>query len=151
MLFKGEKEESKRTLSGRLKKSPNRLFSKPVSFGFFSGFGYILDMRTSNVDPFWERVKRLIRAHKISQKKFASYINMSYDTLRSWLKFNRIPDVYTACDIADALGVSMEYLVRGTDGKAAEGRERQVIKRKTAAADIKKLALKIKKDACLIG
>ena len=108
-------------------------------------------MRTSNVHPFWERVKRLIRAHKISQKKFCTYIGISYDTLRSWLKFNRIPDIYTACDIADALGVSVEYLARGTEGKAMECREREAIRRKTAAADIKKLALKIKKDASLIG
>jgi len=112
---------------------------------------YIIYVRTLDVDPFWERVKKLIRAHKISQEKFSAYIGISFNTLKTWLKFNRIPDAYTAHDIAVSLGVSVEYLVTGEDGKAMEIREKEAIDRKTAAADIKKLALQIKKNASVIG
>lgn len=100
---------------------------------------------------FWSRVKDLIRAHKISQEKFASYIGMKYSTFKSWIYNNRIPDIFTGHDMAIALGVSMEYLVTGNDGQAAEIRSKQVLERKIAAREIKKMAKIIQKDARLIG
>ena len=48
-----------------------------------------------------------------------------------------IPDADSACDIADSLGVSVEYLVSGTEGKAMENREKECLTRKIAAQDIK--------------
>ena len=104
-------------------------------------------MKTPKLDPFWERTKKLLRAHKITQKKFSAYIGIKYATLKSWLYFSRLPDVYTACDIADALGVSVNFLVRGDDTKAVENREHRILKRKSAAAEIKKMALQIRKSA----
>jgi transcriptional regulator with XRE-family HTH domain len=99
-------------------------------------------------DPFWGRVKILIRAHKISREKFAAYIGISYDTFRNWIRYNRLPDIYTACDIADALGVSVDYLARGKDGTdiSLENRKKAVYLRKTVIANIKKMAIKIVKD-----
>ena len=108
-------------------------------------------MSTSSVDPFWQRVKKLIRAHKLTQEKLASQINISYNTFKGWLQYNRIPDAYTAYDIAVALGVTVEYLVEGVDGKAKEIREKKLITRKAAAANIKKMAIQIRKNAGLIG
>ena len=108
-------------------------------------------MNTTEIDPFWKRVKTLIRAHKISQEEFASYIGISFNTLKTWFRNNRIPDAYTAHDIAVALGVSVEYLVTGEDRKALEEREKQTLLRKTAALDIEKMAVMIKKNAKLIG
>ena len=108
-------------------------------------------MKVLNVDPFWERVKQLTKAHKISLEKFAGYIGISHNTLKGWIRFNRIPNAYTAHDIAVALGVSVEYLVTGIDGKASESREREALTRKTAAAEIKKMTRLIKKNAKLIG
>jgi transcriptional regulator with XRE-family HTH domain len=90
-----------------------------------------------------------MRAHKISQEKFAAYIGMSFGTFRNWIRYDRIPDIYTACDIADALGVSVDYLARGEDGTriSLKNREKTVYIRKTAIANIKKMAKKIVKDA----
>jgi transcriptional regulator with XRE-family HTH domain len=101
-----------------------------------------------HTDSFWGRVKILIRAYRISQEKFAAYIAVSYDTFRNWLRYNRLPDIYTACDIADALGVSVDYLARGKDGIgiSLKSREKTVYLRKTAIANIKKMAIKIVKD-----
>lgn len=95
--------------------------------------------------PFWERTKNLIRAHKISQEKFAAYIGISFNTFKCWICHNRIPDAITACDIADALGVPLEYLVRGNNSKEKE-REKRVLGRKTAAIGIRKLAKKIERE-----
>ena len=99
-------------------------------------------------DSFWGRVIILMRAHKISQVKFAAYIGVSFGTFKDWLRFNRLPDIYTACDIADALGVSVDYLARGKEGKylSLENRKKTIYLRTTAIANIKKMAIKIAKD-----
>ena len=112
---------------------------------------YIMYMRTPEAIPFWERAKKLIRAHKISQEKFAAYIGISFGTLKNWLCYGIIPDAETTYNIAVALGVSMEYLIKGTDGAANEQRKREALTRKIAAADIKNMALEIEKNAGLIG
>ena len=108
-------------------------------------------MKILDVDPFWERVKKLARAHKISLEKLAGYVDVSHNTFKGWMQHNRIPDAYTAYDIAVALGVTVEFLVIGADGKASENREREALARKTAAAEIKKMSRLIKKNAKLIG
>jgi transcriptional regulator with XRE-family HTH domain len=99
-------------------------------------------------NSFWGRVKILMKAHKISQEKFAAYIGVNFCTFRDWLRYNRMPDIYTAYDIADALGVSIDCLVRGKDGTriSLENREKNVYLRKTAVANIKKMAKKIVRD-----
>ena len=108
-------------------------------------------MKDSTDNSFWGRVKKLIKAHKISQEKFAAYIGVSFGTLKNWLLFDRIPDIVTGCDIADALGVSVYVLARGENRKSRKNRERSIRLRKNAAANIRKMALKIEKDAELIG
>ena len=104
----------------------------------------------SKKNPFWARVKKLIRAHKISQEKFAAYLGINFYTFKSWIYYNRIPDVITAYKMAIALGVTIEYLVTGNDGKAMEIRKNQTLERKTAAAEIKKMARKIEKNTRMI-
>jgi transcriptional regulator with XRE-family HTH domain len=96
---------------------------------------------------FWTRVKRLVKAHKITQEKFATYIGVAVSTLKGWIHFNRIPDAVTACDIAKSLGVTVEYLVRENGGKDTEKHTQRLSERKEAAARIKKLALQIGKEA----
>ena len=131
-------------------------FVKKVIFvhfpcGFSPEYSYIIFMKILKDDPFWERVKKLTKAHKISLEKFAEHVDVSYNTLKSWIRYNRIPDAYTSFDIAVALGVSVEYLVTGADGKASEIREREALTRKTAAAAIKKMTRLIRENAKLIG
>ena len=107
-------------------------------------------MSDRTVSPFWNRVRKLMRAHKISQEKFAAHIDLNFHTLKSWIRFNRLPDVYTAFDMALALGVSLEQLITGKDSKAQKQQEKQAKIRKTAAANIKKMAIKINENAALI-
>ena len=90
-------------------------------------------------DPFWTRTLEQIAAHKITREKFAEYIGVNFDTFRGWVLHNRIPNAYTTCDIADALGVSVEYLVKGKDGAAEEFRMKQMEKRKKVTAKLKNL------------
>lgn len=112
---------------------------------------YIIYMRKPKRLPFWERVKKLLRAHRISQKDFAVFIGTKYSTLRFWFCYGYYPDVKTAFDISVALGVSTEYLMTGIDGKQIKKREKEVFARKTAAADIKKMVKKIETKADMIG
>ena len=64
-------------------------------------------------DLFWSRTYNLIKACGISQENFCRLVGINYNTFRCWKYNNRIPDAVSACDIADALGVSVEYLVKG--------------------------------------
>jgi transcriptional regulator with XRE-family HTH domain len=64
---------------------------------------------------FWSRVKKELKAHRCSQKYLAEYVGIALQTLRGWIHYDRIPDAITACYIAEALGVTVEYLVRGNE------------------------------------
>ncbi|MCL1817770.1 MAG: helix-turn-helix domain-containing protein, partial [Spirochaetaceae bacterium] len=88
---------------------------------------------------FWERVKRLLAAHKTTQREFAAYIDVSLGTLQGWLYHKRIPKASYSCRIAEALGVSVEYLYRGKDGGTVEKSITETGVRKEASAAIDKL------------
>jgi transcriptional regulator with XRE-family HTH domain len=106
------------------------------NFRYLAKFQYIINMEKLE---FWKRVKRLISAHRISHEKFAAYIGVPSKTLSGWIYLDRIPDAYTAHDIASALGTTVEYLVTGIAGQAAELRSRQTEERKRATEKLKKL------------
>ena len=75
-------------------------------------------MRTPLNDPFWERVKALIKTQKSSQEKLAARIGLSYGTLKHWICYGLLPDIINALKIAEVLGVSVEYLVWGKSRKS---------------------------------
>ena len=100
---------------------------------------------------FWARVKQQIKAHRYSQKKLAERIGVPIQTLWGWIHYERIPDAVTACCIAESLGVSVEYLVRGNDDINAEDKMQRTYTRKTAAEQINKLALQIGEEAGRLG
>ena len=83
---------------------------------------------------FWERVKTLIAAHNINQIQFAAHIGMPINTFRGWLHYKRIPDLQTAIAIADALGVSLYFLIYGKedDTLAEEKKKRSAVKEAVA-------------------
>ena len=116
-------------------------FPKMMTFSSF--FVYILAME----DQFWDRVKRLMKSHKISQKDFARYLDIPIRTFWGWIHRDCIPDASRACRIAQALGVTVEYLVMGTDDFNAEDRMHRTFERKSAAEEIRKLTLKIEEQA----
>ena len=92
------------------------------------------------------RVKAQIKAHKISQARFAEYIGINSRTFQGWIRHNRIPDIETALHMAAALGVGVEYLVLGNDDKAMEIRAQQVEERKIAVDRIKKMIKTMRRE-----
>jgi transcriptional regulator with XRE-family HTH domain len=64
-------------------------------------------------DSFWGRVRVLLKAHKMTKKKFAEYMRISPHTFSGWIRYNRIPDTTTAYDMAVVLGVTLNYLPGG--------------------------------------
>ena len=92
---------------------------------------------------FWKRVKYLIRTHNTSQEKIAGYVGIPYGTFRNWIYKDWVPDLQTACNLAVALGVSVEYLVWGNERDAIKERMDRLQERKTAAKRINMLAREI--------
>ena len=103
-----------------------------------------------NISRFWNRVKILIKAHKLSQADFAKRLGLSPSTFYGWMHHKRIPDLETALYMAASLGVSAEYLAFGKDGIVMQIRAQQAEERKAAAARIKKLNREIRKELCRI-
>jgi len=93
--------------------------------------------------PFWIRVQSFLKTRKISQEKFAQLVGMNYNTLRSWIYNNRMPDAQSACDMANILGVTVEYLVHGRCGVGTKKSVNQDKEQKAASAKIKTLALRL--------
>jgi len=103
-------------------------------------------MRTPNKLPFWERVKRLLRAQKLTQKELAALVDIKYSTLRFWLCYGYSPDVETACDIASVLGVTVEYLAKGVKNKYVRKNAKKTLIKKDIATGIIRLARQIEKN-----
>lgn len=64
---------------------------------------------------FWQNVKTLIKNKNTKQQAVADIAGISLLTMRGWITHDRLPDVVSAYKIAQALGVSVEYLVTGED------------------------------------
>jgi len=92
---------------------------------------------------FWVRTYSLIKAHKISQEKFSRLVGIKYNTFRCWKYNDRIPDAVSACDIANALGVSVEYLVNGDNRANVRQKVKIEKERNITSSRVKKLALKL--------
>jgi transcriptional regulator with XRE-family HTH domain len=95
-------------------------------------------MSIHNNIPFWQRTKGLLRVRKITQEQFAVSINLHYATFRSWIRRGLLPDADTTLGIANALGVSVGYLINGIDETRAEKQRRERSARKTTSAKMKK-------------
>ena len=95
---------------------------------------------------FWGRLKDQMKAHKITQEKFAEYIRVPRSTFFRWQQSGILPDLGTAHSMATALGVSLEYLVTGQDRKAEEERMIQTEERKTTEAQVKKLVVQLQEE-----
>lgn len=68
-----------------------------------------------NSDEFWSRVNQLIKSQKTKQEFLASSCNISIQTFRGWITKKRFPNAPETYRIAQALGVSVEYLITGKD------------------------------------
>ena len=115
-------------------------FSKTKEF--FPGIHYINGMEQS----FWQRVKLQLKAHRFTQKELAEYIDVPVQTIWNWIYYDRLPDAFTACCIAEAMGVTVEYLVRGSDDDNLDDKLQRTMDRKTAAKKIQILAKRINEE-----
>ena len=64
---------------------------------------------------FWKRTNKLIKDKNSKQENIAQECDIPYQTFRSWVTRQTFPDALQAYKIAQALGVSVEYLVTGED------------------------------------
>ena len=64
---------------------------------------------------FWKRTNKLIKDKNSKQENIAQECDIPYQTFRSWVTRQTFPDALQTYKIAQALGVSVEYLVTGED------------------------------------
>ena len=92
---------------------------------------------------YWIRVQSFLKAQKISQPKFAEMVGLNYNTFRGWLYNNRMPDAESACAMAEVIGVTVEYLVKGKCKAGSKKRLKEIMVQKEVSTKIKKLAKKL--------
>ena len=64
---------------------------------------------------FWERVDDLLDRNDINKKTLAYEAGFDASNITKVIKNNNVPSVENAVKIAQVLGVSVEYLVNGTE------------------------------------
>ena len=73
------------------------------------------------MNVFLEHLKDELSYQDITQKELAEKTGISVNTIRGWFSKDLVPDVFNAVKIAQALNLSVEYLVTGqNDNKAAK-------------------------------
>ena len=86
---------------------------------------------------FWKRAKPLIKAHNMTQQQFAQTFGVSINTLRAWIRYERVPETSAAYGIAVTLGVTLDYLLGGHETDIAKARIKELAARKSAAKIVK--------------
>ena len=89
--------------------------------------------------PFWEKIKFILRTRKITQGDFAQSIGVSAGTFKYWMCYGVSPDLDTAIQIADKLGVSLEFLARGPVISAVENRIGIIRKNESSVRKIRRM------------
>ena len=97
---------------------------------------------TMEDEKFWDRVRRLLRNHKITQKQLADKTHIPLSTLTRWMHFGIIPDTARLYNIAVTLGVTSNILLGGGEKDIEERRIRELAARR-ALAIVEDLAKKI--------
>ena len=98
-----------------------------------------------NTKAFWNRVKKLIKSYKLSQRQFAEKIGIPLGSLEGMIYHNREPVLSLAISMADALGVTIDYLAKRKDREIVEKRLYEIAVKETTAR-ISKLSLQIQKE-----
>ena len=94
---------------------------------------------------FWNRVKKLLKDHKMTQKIFAEYINIPLSTFQGMIHYERLPVLDLALSIAKTLGVTVEYLAEGNDHEILSKRQK-ILADKQSISVISKLSFQIIKE-----
>jgi len=72
-----------------------------------------------NTKMFWIRVKACIKERGLTQKEFATSCRFAHGTFRNWISRNVSLPLLYANRISKRLGVSLDYLINGTEKKSA--------------------------------
>ena len=107
-----------------------RKFSKFPPLGQFFPYIVLGDYNMQD-QAFWDRIKILLKANKLTQKKFAEIIDLPLKTLERWIHFDRIPHTQALYNMAVALGVTTNYLLGGGEKEIAERRIKELEARET--------------------
>jgi len=76
---------------------------------------------------FWSRLKNEIKAKNTTQEWIAGQIGVPFGTFKKWLIRKTYPNLKEGIEIAKLLGVSVEYLVTGTEPEGLDSSERKLI------------------------
>jgi transcriptional regulator with XRE-family HTH domain len=108
-----------------------------AKFAVFQKKLYIIAM---DIDAFWKQVKELIKKKGMTQNAMAIACGISPATFRGWTSKRVIPTVDCAFVIAQYLGVSVEYLVKGRGlDKASKAAEEVIVLLNRAESKIKEI------------
>jgi transcriptional regulator with XRE-family HTH domain len=66
---------------------------------------------------FWNRIKKLTKEKKVTQKDVAEGIGMPLGTLKTWMYKNTVPSLDYTIELSRYFGVSIQYLVFGKDAE----------------------------------
>ena len=89
---------------------------------------------------FWNRVKAVLKIIKATQKEAAAACNTSVRTFQNWINRDLYPTVLDGYHLAHFLGVSVEYLVTGKEGKTKKYLNGAMSNLKAAEEKLKKLS-----------
>lgn len=90
-------------------------------------------------DDFFERVKVLLKTKNITIKDFIESLDMNYEKYNGLRRYKNLPRADEALKIANALNVSIEYLITGNQSDNKEKIDRIVENLTIAIEDIKNL------------
>ena len=76
---------------------------------------------------FWTNVKDELEYNAMTQKQLADLVEISYNTIQSWITKDRLPNAEQAVRIAKALSTSVEFLVTGEDSNNTNYETRHTI------------------------
>lgn len=77
---------------------------------------------------FWDKALGLMKNQKLRQADMARALGVSKTTVFNWINRDTLPQVDNALKIADALGVSVRYLVTGLDEEQLPHDIREIVK-----------------------
>jgi len=80
-----------------------------------------------NIDKLWNRVKRLVKKKGVTQNAAALACGISPNTLRGMMAKRIVPTAFHAYIIAQYLGVSLEYLIKGRGNDKASKATEEVL------------------------
>ena len=97
-------------------------------------------------EKFWDRVRSLLRKHKMTQKQLSEKTDIPLSTLTRWMHSGIVPGSVRLHSIAIILGVTSNTLLGGGEKGIEERRAKELAARR-ALAIVEDLAKKILLEA----